>query len=225
MLQRIISPTWLLVNLALLLSCTAKSTDPTAAPSAGAFPVSVFVHAEGQAPVAEAALLLGKLPLGMTDEAGNLNLTLHGNEGDSVGLNVKCPAAYASPERPLTVGLRHLGNGATAARFEVECFSLLHDVVVGVRAENGPRLPILRLKTVVGKTDDQGVAHVLVQASANELIALTLDTSGNPALLPPNPTLDFTAHDSDEMVLVSQKFTLKQAPRPHVAPRAIPRHL
>jgi hypothetical protein len=97
--------------------------------------------------------------------------------------------------------------------------------VVGVRAENGAHLPILRLKSVVGQTDEQGIAHVLLEASSNERIALTLDTSKSPALLPQNPTLDFTTRDADELVLVSQKFTVKQAAPRRVVARAIPRHL
>ena len=101
----------------------------------------------------------------------------------------------------------------------------MHNVVVGIRAENGPRLPILRLKSVVGQTDDQGIAHVLLQASANEQIALTLDTSKNARLLPQNPTLYFATHDADELLLVSQKFTVKQAPPRRAASRPIPTHL
>jgi len=225
MIQRFTRLSGTFAALAVLGACADRASESAPSARAAAFPITVVVHGEGQAAIAGAELLLGKLALGKTDGAGTLNLTLHGNEGDSVALNVKCPAAYASPERPLDVGLRHLGNGSTPAHFEVECFSLLHDIVVGVRAENGPHLPILRLKTVVGRTDDQGVAHVLLQATANESVALTLDTAGNTSLLPQNPTLDFTTRDADEMVLVSQKFTVKQAPRPRMAPRSIPRHL
>jgi hypothetical protein len=218
----------LLAGLSLLSSCTSQrqtGSAPNVAAPNSTFPISIRARAEDQTNVVDVQLSLGNQALGKTDDSGSLSFTLHGNEGDTVALNVKCPAAYASPERPLLVGLRHLGDGSTAARFEVECFSLVHSVVVGVRAENGPHLPILRLKRVVGQTDDQGVAHVLLQASANEQIALTLDTSKNASLLPQNPTLDFATHDSDELVLVSQKFTVKQAPRPRAVPRAIPRHL
>jgi len=211
-------------SLALLSACSG-SGEPIAATPAATFPVRVHARSEGQASLAGVELALGNQVLGKTDAEGTVSIRLQGNEGDSVALNVKCPAAYASPERPLQVGLRHLGNGSTAAQFDVDCFSLVHSVLVGIRAENGPHLPVLRLKSVVGQTDDQGVAHVLLQAAPNEPIALTLDTSRNAALLPQNPSLDFTAHDNDELVLVSQKFTLKRAPAPRVVPRSIPHHL
>lgn len=213
--------------LASLPLCACISATDEVAPPAHAldFPLSITARSEGQSPVQGAQISLGKQLLGTTDATGNAHLTLHGPEGDTQALTVKCPAAYASPERPLQVGLRQIGNGSTRARFEVECFTLVHAVVVGIRAENGPRLPILHLKNVVGQTDDQGVAHILLHASANEQIALTLDTSKSPSLLPQNPTLDFATRDSDEFWLVSQKFTVKQAPPRHVAPRAVPTHL
>jgi len=218
----------LLVTLPLLscLSSCLSPSDQSLAPAQTLdFPISITARSEGRSPVPGVEISLAKQLLGTTDTAGSAQLALHGPEGDTLSLNVKCPAAYASPERPLLVGLRHLGDGSTRARFEVECFSLVHNVVVGIRAENGPRLPILRLKSVVGQTDDQGIAHVLLQASANEQIALTLDTSKNARLLPQNPTLYFATHDADELLLVSQKFTVKQAPPRRAASRPIPTHL
>ena len=217
--------TQMLLACQLLGGCLSE-TDESAAPVPSSdFPISIVARNEGKSPVADVAVFMGKQQLGKSDATGNARFALHGAEGDSVALSVKCPAEYASPERPVSIGLRHLGNGSTAARFEVECFSLVHQVVVGVRAENGPRLPILRLKSVVGQTDDQGIAHVLLQASANEQIALTLDTSKNSNLLPQSPTLDFVTRDSDELVLVTQKFTVKQAAPRRVVSRPVPTHL
>jgi hypothetical protein len=209
----------------LLCACLSEPDESAAPAPSSDFPVSISARNEGKSPVADVEISLGKQLLGKSDVRGNARFALHGAEGDTLALNVKCPASYASPERPLSVGLRHLGNGSTAARFEVECFSLVHNVVVGVRAENGPRLPILRFKSVVGQTDDQGVAHVLLQASANEQIALTLDTSRNTNLLPQSPTLDFVTRDADELVLVAQKFTVKQAAPRKVVSRPVPTHL
>jgi len=214
----------LLANLP-LCACLSQVDESSADPQVLEFPIAIAARNEGKSPVAGAEISLGKQLLGKTDESGSARLKLRGVEGDTVALNIKCPAGFASPERPFSVGLRHLGGGSSAARFDVECFSLVHQVVVGVRAENGPHLPILRLKSVVGQTDDQGVAHILLQASANEQIALTLDTSRNAKLLPQNPTLDFTARDADELVLVSQKFTVKSVAPRRVVSRPMPTHL
>jgi hypothetical protein len=208
-----------------LCACLSQADESAAPARTLDFPITITARNEAQTPVSGVEISLAKQLLGTTDDAGSARLALHGPEGDTLPLNVRCPASYASPERPLLVGLRHLGDGSTRARFEVECFSLVHSVVVGIRAENGPRLPILHLKSVVGQTDEQGVAHVLLRASANEQIALTLDTSKSPSLLPQSPTLDFATRDSDEFLLVGQKFTVKQAAPRRVVPRSIPTHL
>jgi hypothetical protein len=111
--------------------------------------------------------------------------------------------------------------GSPEPRFEVECVSLVHTIVVGLRAEHGANLPILRLNQVVGKTSVEGVAHVALEAAPNEQVTLTLDTSEAPSLLPQNPTLSFVTKDRDELVLLEQKFTVKKkpvvrAPRPNI---------
>ena len=217
--------TWVPLLSLSLFACQSPADESAVPAQTLDFPISITARSEARATVPGVEISLGKQLLGKTDSSGSARLALHGPEGDTISLNVKCPTSYASPERPLLVGLRHLGDGSTVARFEAECFSLVHSVVVGVRAENGPRLPILRLKSVIGHTDDQGVAHVLLQASANEQIALTLDTSKNPSLLPQNPTLDFATHDSDEFLLVSQKFTVKQAAPRRAVSRPKPTHL
>lgn len=219
------SSRWLRALPLALASCN-EVEPPSAQPASGStFPLAISARSESQAAVPGVEISTSKGILGVTDTNGNVRITLHGAEGDKVALTVKCPSQYASPDEPLRVGLRQLGDGKTSARFEVECFSLVHQVVVGLRAENGANLPIFRLKKLVGRTDDAGIAHVLLEASANEQVALTLDTSSNRSLLPQNPTLDFVTRDSEELVLLSHKFTVKQPPPKRVTPRNVPRHL
>lgn len=207
-----------------LCGCESKSTGEGVLPQEASFPVSIRAHSEAGSPVANVELYLKTRLVGKTDALGNARIVLPGAEGDTAALSIKCPEAYYSPERETRVALRHLDNGS-AARFEVECLARVHQIVVGLRAENGPNLPILRLKNIVGQTDETGVAHVLLEASANEEVALTLDTSQNKNLQPQSPTLDFTTGVADELVLVSQKFTVKEPARVQHIARAIPRHL
>jgi len=166
----------------------------------------------------------GKRRLGTTGASGSARIALQRCGGRQRRTEREMPGRLCLAGTTVARRLRHLGNGSTLARFEVECFSLVHTVVVGLRAENGPRLPILRLKNVVGQTDEAGVAHLLLEASANEQIALTLDTSKNTSLLPQNPTLDFVTRDSDELVLWRRVYS-QQPPERRPTPRAIPRHL
>jgi hypothetical protein len=158
----------------------------------------------------------GKNLIGTSDLNGRVHLTLKGKEGGTAEVHIKCPATFASPERPLLIGLRQLAPGSPAPKFETECIPLLRTVVVGVRAENGPNLPVVRLNRVIGHTDDFGVAHVLLQGTPGEQVTLTLNTALSPTLRPANPTLTFVIGERDEMVLLEHKFAIQKP----VAPRA-----
>lgn len=188
------------------------------------YPVQIVALGDGEKPLAGVAIQLDKRTLGTTDAAGTLKLSLKGNEGDVVSLIVKCPDTFASPEASLSVGLRHFAEGSPPPRFETRCVPLVRSFVVGIRAENGAHLPVLRFDKVIGKTDDFGVAHLLVQAAPHDQVALTLDTTDFPLLRPQKPTLSFAAPDHDELVLLEQKFTV-QRPVVHVKPKVIPQKL
>lgn len=194
------------------------------APVSRSYPVQIVAHGDADKPLAGVEILLGKRTVGTTDDAGSVRLSLKGNEGDVAVLGVKCPDTFASPEASLSVGLRHFADGSPPPRFETHCVPLVRSFVVGIRTENGAHLPILRLDKAIGKTDDYGVAHVLVQAAPHDQVALTLDTSDNPLLRPQNPTLTFAAPDHDQLVLLEQKFTV-QKPVVHAKPKLIPQKL
>jgi hypothetical protein len=198
------------------LSILASACAPAEAPSSGTldatFPVLVSARADGRTPVAGAEVRLGKRKIGETDATGSVRLALSGNEGERTALELQCPSGFASPERPLVVGLRHLSKGSPPPKFEVECVPLVHTVVVGLSAENGAHLPILLLKKKIGETNEFGNAHVLLRAASDERLTLTLDTSQNPNLRPQNPSLTFVTQNTDEFVLLEQKLTSKAAP-------------
>jgi hypothetical protein len=194
------------------------------APVNAAYPVAITARRDDQEPVPGVQFLLGTQVLGTTSSAGTVRLSLKGDEGDLVSLTAKCPEAFASPEKPIVVGLRRMASGSPPPKFEVLCVPLLRSIVVGIRTENGANLPIRRLNQVIGQTDAAGVAHVLLQASPREPVTLTLDTRGDDTLRPQNPTLTFAAPDRDELVLLEQKFTVKKR-IVHVKPKVIPKPL
>jgi len=188
------------------------------------YAVQIVAHDDARSPLAGVQVLIGTRPVGTTDASGSVRLSLTGNEGDVAALGVKCPDGFASPEKPMTVGLRHFSEGSPAPRFETQCVPLVRSFVVGVRTENGANLPIRRLNRVIGQTDDFGVAHLLLQAAPRDQVVLTLDTSAILALRPQNPTLTFVAPERDQMILLEQKFTLKKRVA-RVKPRVIPQKL
>lgn len=212
----------LALGLALSSCSLLEDSDPAAAPPE--FPITVSVYGDARRPLADVELYDQKKLVGKTNAAGRVDLKLTGKEGGTVSLRVKCPVTFKSPEKSIVVGLRLMSPGSPAPKFEAECVPLVRTVVVGLRAENGPNLNIIRLNQVVGRTDGQGVAHLSMQVSPGEQVALTLNTSDNSFLRPQNPTLSFVAADRDEMLLLEQKFTLLK-PVVRAKPRLIPKPL
>jgi hypothetical protein len=220
MTDRVFPLRWLAVPQAwLMVACSAlEPSPPQASPT---FPVLLSVKRDALSAIAGAQIFEGSNLLGTTDDTGTVQLELSGVEGGSAALSVKCPDGFASPQRPLTVGLRRLAPNSPAPRFNSECVPLVHTVVAAVRAENGPNLPISFLNRVVGHTDEFGVGHVLLETAANQPITLTLDTREHPSVSPQNPALTFVAPEDDALVLLDQTFVVKKpkAPRPRRAPR------
>jgi hypothetical protein len=212
-----------------MVSFFTAGCDKLAAPARtrppSAFPVTVVTRESGQQPLAGVRIFRGKTEVGASDAAGAVTFELRGAEGSTVSLSVRCPEDFASPEKPISVGLRKMAAGSPKPVFDAECVPLSRTIVVGVRAENGPNLPVVRLNRTIGRTDAFGFAHLLVQAAPEEQVTLTLDTSANSALKPANPTLTFVAQDRNEMVLLDHKFTIVRpvvrTPRPkaHVPQR------
>jgi len=158
--------------------------------------------------VARAEVLLGKKSRGLTGPDGSLTVALAGRPGQVAPLTIKCPEGYASPEKTVDVGITELATGSPAPLFEARCTALAHSLVVAIRAENGPNLPILYLGKELGRTDAEGVAHVVLKMPPGETASLRLDTSAAPALKPQNPELTFKSSNRDEMVLLEQKFSI-----------------
>jgi hypothetical protein len=189
------------------------------------FPVTVVTRESGQQPLGDVQIFRGKTEVGRSDAAGTVTLELKGAEGSTVSLSVRCPEGFASPEKPITVGLRKMADGSPRPLFDAECIPLSRTIVVGVRAENGPNLPIVRLNRIIGRTNALGVAHVLVQAAPEEQVTLTLDTTASPTLKPPNPALTFVAQDRNEMVLLDHKFTIARPVIRKAKPANVPQRL
>jgi hypothetical protein len=136
-----------------------------------------------------------------------------GKEGDQVELTVKCPADYSSPPAPLTIALRHLSADSRPPLFEAHCPPTLRTVVVGVRADNGPNLPVSVLGRTIARTDASGAALFTMRLKPSEQVLVTLSTAekGSEQLRPESPTLTFLSKDKDDFVLLEQIFTIQKA--------------
>lgn len=157
-----------------------------------------------------------------TDGAGHVSLQLGGAEGDVVELSVKCPAGFESPSQPMSVAIHRLSTASRRPHFDARCAPQRRTVVVGVRADRGPNLPVMHLGREVARTDESGAALVALTVKPGEHVSLMLDTKTDatkgPKLLPESPTLTFVAQDRDDFVTLDQRFDVEK-----VVPKSAPR--
>lgn len=179
------------------------------------FPADVVISSDPGTGTPGAELVAGGQKLATTDANGRARISLQGSEGDSVQIAVQCPAGFRSPSETIGVSLRRFSVGSRAPSFVARCAPLTRTVVVGIRAENGPDLPILYLGKEVGRTDAWGAAHVVLSVKADEQVTLAIDTKSRPdgrtKLRPESPTLTFVAKDKDDFVSLEQRFEIERS--------------
>jgi len=92
--------------------------------------------------------------------------------------------------------------------YTVDCPKAARTIVVAVRADSGPNLPVMFLNREVARTDVSGAAHVLLEVPPNQMFSLQLSTAADDAkdLRPQNPTATFEVKQEDAVFVFDQKF-------------------
>jgi hypothetical protein len=168
----------------------------------------------GRAVEAASASLEGK-ELGVSDGDGAITITVRGREGDVLPIEIGCPSGHRAPTDPVQVPLRHVGNDIKP-EFAAVCTPTSHSIVVAVRAERGPNLPLLHLGRELARTDSSGAAHLVLDVASEEVVELVLDTTHQPTLRPKSPVLRIQPGRSDEITAIAQDFTVAKPPAPRV---------
>jgi hypothetical protein len=180
--------------------------------------VAVKVVADTGAPVERARLLSGATVIASTDATGVAQVAVGGAEGETAQLSVKCPSGFKSPTEPLLV--RRLEIAATATpEYRVVCQSTRHSLVVAVRAEGGPDLPLLYLGKEIARTDASGAANVMMEMDVHDRVELSLSTAGKDKekLHPQNPVVVFEMADHEDVQVFAVTFTRDKKKPPKAA--------
>jgi hypothetical protein len=196
------------VNMAGLWGAAALFVSACAGKPPVSFDVQIKVESDPGRPLAGVRLLRDGRSLAQTDERGSALLQLSGAPGEVVALSLSCPSGFRSPDAPLAVVLRPLLE-RRVPQYRASCAPLLRSLVVAVRAQNGPDLPLKYLGKEIARTDLTGAGHALLSLPPGETATLTLDTSGpgHERLLPRSPELKLTVPERDELVVFDQTFT------------------
>jgi len=196
---------------ALLALCFVSACGPKQSTQ---FVTRVRVESDPGQPVAQAKLMRDGEALAETGADGAANLALSGAPGERVSLQVQCPSGYRAPDKVLSIVLRPLLEARTP-EYRVRCPPLLRNVVVAVRAQLGPNLPVRYLGRELARTDASGACHASLKLGAGETATLTLDTSApeHAGLMPRNPELKITVPERDELIVFDQTFR-REAEKP-----------
>lgn len=196
-------------------------------PAPTPFRIYVRVESDPGMAVTGATVWRASKPVATTGADGRAMLALAGTEGETTDVTVQCPETLTSPTKPLTIRLSRLADENRIPEYQVACPPLVRHVVVGVRAENGPNLPVLYLNRPVARTDASGAAHFALEVAPGTQFQVTLDTSekGNERMRPQSPTRPFTVTQADEIMLFEQRFELEKRAVYRAPPKPIPRQI
>lgn len=194
-----------LAGVALAAGCNMFKPPPP--PS---FQATIRVEGDPGQPLAGAQVLYKSKQIGATDTTGALQFKLKGSEGQVFDLTVKCPDGYESPSKPLAVTLRKLADPKAQPEYQVQCPPSLRTVVVAVRADNGPNLPVIYLGRERTRTDQSGAAHLVLQVPPDQAIQVKLDTSDAKDLRPESPTQTFQVKQANDVFVMDQAFKIER---------------
>lgn len=167
--------------------------------------------------VTGANVLRNNQAIASTGPDGKAMITLRGIEGEITDVFVRCPDTFQSPSKPLSVRLTRLSaDESRIPEYLVSCPPNTRRVVVAIKADNGPNLPVYYLNDLVTRTDLSGAAHFALKVPPNSSFTVRLDTTEAPKLKPPNPTRTFSVGASDDILVMETKFETEK-PR-YVAP-------
>jgi hypothetical protein len=195
----------LVITTLLLAGCRAPEAKPES------FEIQLLAHDGNGQGLADARFWADGRPLGTSDANGQLRVKLEGRADQAVALTTACPAGYRTqePQRPLVLRrVRAQENARAILELRASCSPLERAVALVVRA-TGPRtsgMPIRVRGEVVGQTDADGLAHLLLKARPHSTLRVTLDSSAEPKLRPRDPVHTFEVTDVDAVVLIEQPF-------------------
>lgn len=176
------------------------------------FEARVKVFGDPGQPLKGAEVWYKQKKIGVTDDSGVVNFRLKGAEGEVYDLTLKCPTGFQSPAKPVSVTLRKTSDPSQRPEYQVDCPKSSRSVVVAVRADSGPNLPVMYLGREVARTDVSGAAHVFLEMPPNQMFQLSISTDAEGAkdLRPQNPAATFEVKQSDDVFVFDQKFKLEK---------------
>lgn len=200
----------------------ASCSEP---PQPDPFQISVKVESDPNRPIAGATIARANRVLGTTGLDGRATLRIAGVEGEITDVTVTCPDGYQTPQKPINIRLTRLAERSKIPEYAVQCPPSMRRVVVAVRADNGPHLPVMYLDKPVTRTDAAGAASFALEVPPGSQFTVSLNTNERRDIKPINPQKVFVVTQQDDVFLFDQKFEVEKrrvvGPAPPHVPRAL----
>ena len=226
-MHRTRSISWMAAFLPALLcpGCPARPHEPLRAEAV----IRVRVTDTGGGPVEGAMARVGADDVSHTDRDGLAMLRIAGWSGEVRRVTVTCPQdslLRKGGDAAWVLGgdARH-DAGLMTLEHEAICIPAWIELPLVVRTRNTRDVPVLLSGQEVARTDQDGVAQVLLRAKAGESISVVLDTSASPSLRPRSPVHMFAVTEADGLWMIDQVFATRAAkvkkkrPKPHAPSR------
>lgn len=183
--------------------------------------VLVVAQTDAGVPLPGVAIEANGRALGATGPGGGLEVDLRAPEGKLLRIATACPPGWRAAEPVHELRLRRIAADDGRLTVTAECRPPERRAVVVVRTPGLAGVPILHRDREIGRTDRDGVAHLLLTMAPGTRFQLALDTSAHPRLRPRNPTQAFVVEDADALLTFDyQPIADKPAPRKRKKRRA-----
>ncbi|MCB9666553.1 MAG: hypothetical protein H6715_00300 [Myxococcales bacterium] len=206
----------------LLCGCSSQPEQYT-------YALALSVKAADAVPLSEVPIYLNDAWRGKTDKNGELQIKVRAEMNQTVMAKAECPRGYRAAEGPITIRLRQFQNLSAGNKntglvygFTCEPEKVSSAVVVST---NAPGLPLLVQGREVGRTNADGVAHLVLESAPSTEFTLLIDTRGQPQLRPQYPTRTFDVGPIDDYYVLVQTFEMQQPKRHQRRARRLPAHM
>ncbi len=193
-----------------LVSCSEPPPPPR-------FLVTFLAESDPGHPLAGVVFHGPKGPLGTTSEDGKVSVAIRGREGTTVSFRVECPSGYVAQQERIDVKLTRLLGAVPGEqqglRVSVRCPPAERSLVVAIQAKGGSGLPVEVDGRDVTRTDQDGIAHLLLRAPPGRRFVIRLDTTERERLRPKSPSRVVSIADYDKITVFSQPFEEKRKRR------------
>jgi hypothetical protein len=156
--------------------------------------------------------------IGLSDQHGLIHTMLEGREGTTIDIHHTCPEGTTSESDTKSLALISFQSvdpsaNASGLQMTVRCTPNERSIAFIINADGFANLPVLIDGDEVARTDESGLAHILMDSLPNRNFQVQIATADFDRLRPENPQRVFTLGLEPEIFVYTPGFTELPPPR------------